>query len=148
MPPSDARRKAVAFNAMKHGLTGASFATNDTAAFSDLTRAFSNGCSKPEIVEAARRVAELQTRLSLIRQEKAAVVNRQISSSANRLSEPVASGDGRDTAEEQNRFSEASAICSSLAKLTTLDSYERKTLSRRRKAALELLLAFERASRS
>ena len=41
-------------------------------------------------------------------------------------------------------FLEGRAIANNLEKLATLDTYERRTLSRRRKAAFALLLAFER----
>ena len=42
--------------------------------------------------------------------------------------------------------SEAKAIADNLKRLATLDTYERRALSRRRKAAFALLLAFEQTA--
>jgi hypothetical protein len=130
-----------------------------------LVGALSKGNRGPEILHAAELLADLPTTLVAVRREKTSLINRSIG--------PVRANGGTDrTSEFEGRgkfvagsssnpggvgsidrdgssepasleFSEGSAIANNLKQLATLDTYEQRTLSRRRKAAFALLLAFE-----
>ncbi|WP_157014663.1 hypothetical protein [Mesorhizobium xinjiangense] len=97
-----------------------------------MTDTFSRGSRNPEILRAAEHLADLQLTLVSIRRAKASLINSSMSSEGSELSLESLEGN---------------AIANSLEKLATLDTYERRTLSRRRKSGFALLLALEQASK-
>ncbi|GLS32814.1 hypothetical protein [Neomesorhizobium albiziae] len=130
-----------------------------------LVDAMSKGNRDPEVWRAAERLADLQMTIMSIRRAKTSLINRAMDTLPNNAatggvselgeegtfvadSGPNPGGerstDGDGPSERASlEFSEGKAIANNLKQLATLDTYERRTLSRRRKAAFALLLAFE-----
>jgi hypothetical protein len=125
--------------------------------------ALTKGNRDPEILHAAEKLAGLQMTLVSVRREKASLINRGIGSVRTSTSE--LKGRGKTVGESgSNRgvmgfadsdhssesamlaSSEAKAVANNLEQLATLDNYERRALSRRRKAAFALLLALEQSA--
>ncbi|WP_457936105.1 hypothetical protein [Mesorhizobium sp. 10J20-29] len=101
------------------------------------------------------RLAEVQVRLAWIRRAKAEALNRciavhkQQSKPGSPVTAPTGLPDERSDSSPRAEMSiaeaEALAVCDSLKELATLENYERKTLSRRKKLGFAHLLAIERS---
>jgi hypothetical protein len=146
-PTSGETRRRSSRNATKHGLTARlDIPLERPLATLKLVDAFAKGSRDPEILHAAEQLAELQMTLASVRRAKAFLINRSIGPVRD-ATDSTSKLKGRDRAGPfdlaSRESSEAKAIADNLERLATLDTYERRTLSRRRKAAFALLLAFE-----
>jgi hypothetical protein len=148
-PTSPEPRRTSSRNATKHGLAARlDISLERRLATLKLADALSKGSRAPEILHAAERLADLQMTLASVRRAKASLIDHSIGPVRDAV-DGTSKPEKRDRAgpfeEAPRESSEAKAIADNLEKLATLDTYERRTLSRRRKAAFALLLAFEQA---
>ena len=125
-------------NAIKHGITAKKHSSANDRVFPDnLVSYFSKEVSDQKCLDISGNIAEIQVALASVRREKARVCSEILSSESQTFG----------AASSQSTYStnvlSSTDVSSCVLRLITLDEYERKLISRRRKLGFGFLLARE-----
>ena len=117
-------------NATKHGITARKHSFPDEAFVERLTTSIIGSATDIECLDLAGQIAEIQSKLALLRREKASAW-------------PTALAQDSGNIQVSPHSSLPAELAAYTRRLATLDEYERKLISRRRKLGFKLLAAKE-----